>query len=183
MISSAPKYSASKKRGRRFADAGSLESLSHDTTGAGGNRRVGCSRLDRCPRRDQLRRHSHNGPAQYVQYCQYSAHDVAIKKFSVPQSARPNQTRRITVGVSNNACPDTVQVTLFRNNVQILGTLTQFVPVRGPNRTTDFAFSYTFTSGDATAKKVTFTAVATIIGAADAFPSDNAATATTKVSK
>jgi hypothetical protein len=123
------------------------------------------------------------GQAQYVQYCQYSAHDVAIKKFTVPQSARSNQTRQITVGISNNACPDTVQVQLFKNNSLLLGTLTQFVPVRGKNRTTDFDFSYTFTSTDATAKKVTFTAVATIIGAPDAFPSDNIATATTKVSK
>ena len=123
------------------------------------------------------------GQTEYVQYCQYSAHDVAIKKFSVPQSARSNQTRQITVGVSNNACPDTVQVTLTRNGVQLLGTLTQFVPVRGPNRTTDFDFSYTFTTSDATAKKVTFTADATIIGAPDAFPADNTATATTKVSK
>lgn len=124
------------------------------------------------------------GQAQYVQYCQYSAHDVAIKKFDVPQSAHSGQTRHLTVGVSNNDCPENVEVALFKNAAQTpFARLTQFVPVRGPNRTTDFDFSYTFTTDDATAKKVTFKAIAVINGAADAFPADNTAIATTKVSK
>jgi hypothetical protein len=128
-----------------------------------------------------------SGQAQYVQYCQYFNHDVGIKKFSVPQSASAGQTRSISVGIGNTKCPDTVQVTLSKGlaggGSQFIGSLTQFVPVRGGNRTTDFDFSYTFTSGDAALKKVTFLAAATIIGAVDAYPADNNATATTKVGK
>jgi len=52
------------------------------------------------------------------------------------------------------------------------------VPVRSANRTTDFNFSYTFTSADAQVGKVTFKAVANIFGARDALPADNEAIAT-----
>ncbi len=65
-----------------------------------------------------------------------------------------------------------------------MGTLAQYVPVRSGNRTTNFAFSYTFTSADAVVGKVTFEAVATIIGARDALPADNTLIAPpTKVTK
>ena len=43
---------------------------------------------------------------------------------------------------------------------QQVGVLTQSVPVRPGGRTTDFAFSYTFTADDAQVGKVTFKAVA-----------------------
>jgi len=49
------------------------------------------------------------------------------------------------------------------------------VPVRPSNRTTDFNFSYTFTSEDAAIGKVTFRAVASIIEARDALSADNEA--------
>jgi hypothetical protein len=45
------------------------------------------------------------------------------------------------------------------------GTLTQDVPLRGENRPTSFAFTYTFRSDDATVGNVTFKAVATPAGA------------------
>jgi hypothetical protein len=55
--------------------------------------------------------------------------------------------------------------------------------VRSGGRTTDFKFSYTFTSTDASLGKVTFKAVASLIGARDALPADNEAVALpTKVS-
>ncbi len=114
-------------------------------------------------------------------------HDVAITKFSAPQAASAGQTRQIAVGLNSKRYPETVQVDLYKsvpNGFQLVGTLSQSVPVRSANRTTDFAFSYTFTGGDATVGKVTFKAVATIPGARDALPADNEAIASpTKVSK
>jgi hypothetical protein len=49
--------------------------------------------------------------------------------------------------------------------------------VRSGGRTTAFGFTYTFTSDDAALGKVTFKAVASIVGARDAQPSDNTAIA------
>jgi hypothetical protein len=110
-------------------------------------------------------------------------HDVAIAKLTVPQSASAGQTRSIDVGISDVRYPDTVQVQLFRNDV-VVGTLTQQVPVRTGGRTTSFGFTYTFTSDDAALGKVTFKAVATLVNARDAYPSDNTAIALpTKVSR
>jgi PKD repeat protein len=105
-------------------------------------------------------------------------HDVAITKLTVPQSASAGQTRQIVVGISNVRYGETVQVQLFRNSdFSPIGTLTQLVPVRTGGRTTSFSFNYTFTGDDAALGKVTFRAVATIIGARDAAPADNSATA------
>jgi hypothetical protein len=80
------------------------------------------------------------------------------------------------VGLSNIRYPDNVTVQLFRNDT-IVGTLTQQVPVRSGGRTTSFNFNYTFTSDDAVLGKITFKAVATIVNARDALPSDNTAVA------
>jgi hypothetical protein len=115
-------------------------------------------------------------------------HDVAITKLTVPQSASAGQTRSITVGISNARYPERVAVTLERSVVggmpEPIGTLTNDVAVRTANRTTIFAFSYTFTDRDAAAGKVTFRVTATIVGARDALPADNEATALpTKVSR
>jgi hypothetical protein len=65
-----------------------------------------------------------------------------------------------------------------------VGTLTLFVPVRETGRAVSFSFSYTFTPDDASIGKVTFKAVATIVGARDALPADNEAIASpTKVNR
>lgn len=113
-----------------------------------------------------------------TQTVQVRTHDVAITKLNVPTSANAGQTRSITVGIANRRYPETVSVSLFRLSpsgpVQV-GVLTQAVPVRAGNRTTDFAFSYTFTPDDARIGKVSFQAVATIGGARDAIPGDNQA--------
>jgi hypothetical protein len=110
-------------------------------------------------------------------------HDVAISRFSVPSSASVNQTRALSVGVSNVRYPDTVQVQLFKsapgsyNGFELVGTLTQLAPVLSKNQTIPFDFSYTFTSDDAAIGKVTFQAIATILGARDAQGADNTAIA------
>ncbi len=103
-------------------------------------------------------------------------HDVSIVKFDVPQSAKPGQTRQITVSIVDSRYPETVQVQLLKstpNGFVPVGTLTQSIGVTQGNHTTPFSFNYTFTSDDATAGKVTFEAVATIQGARDALPADN----------
>jgi PKD repeat protein len=107
-------------------------------------------------------------------------HDVSIAKLVVPQSSGVGQTRSISVGISNTRYPETVQVQLLKSSATgwtVVGTLTQSVPVRSSNRTTDFAFSYTFTSDDAALGKVSFRAVASIVNARDALPGDNDVTA------
>jgi len=107
-------------------------------------------------------------------------HDVAITRFSVPNAASAGQTRRIEVGLSSKRYSETVEVPLFKSvpgGYQPVGVVTQSVPVRPGGRTTDFAFSYTFTADDAQLGKVTFKAVANMLGARDALPADNEAIA------
>jgi PKD repeat protein len=105
-------------------------------------------------------------------------HDVAITRFSVPQTARSGQTKRLEVSINSKRYAETVEVQLFRSvpgGFQQFGSLTQSVPMNPKNGTTDFAFSYTFTADDATIGKVTFRAVAVISGARDALSADNEA--------
>lgn len=109
---------------------------------------------------------------------QVRTRDVAITKFTVPQSARSGQTRQISVGVRNTRYPQSVTVTLYRSDPSgyvPVGSLTNAVPVRPSNRTTDFTFSYTFTAQDAALGKVTFRAVAQLNDGRDALPADNEA--------
>jgi len=116
-------------------------------------------------------------------------HDVAITKFSTPQAARAGQTRQITVGINSKRQVETVTVELYKSVpggyypiYQLVGVLTQQVPVRPANRTTAFSFDYTFTSDDRSIGKVTFWAVAWLQNARDALPADNEAiSAPTKV--
>ncbi|HWC28412.1 MAG TPA: PKD domain-containing protein [Solirubrobacteraceae bacterium] len=106
-------------------------------------------------------------------------HDVAITKLSVPKSARVGQTARLSVGVSNTRYAETVEVALLRSvpgggGFEQVGQVTQGVPVRTGGRTTSFTIGYTFGPDDATLGKVSFQAVATLVGARDAYPADNA---------
>jgi PKD repeat protein len=104
-------------------------------------------------------------------------HDVTIAKVLAPQTAHIGQTRSITVGLTNSRYPETVQVQLLKSvnggGWQQVGALTQYVPVRGTNRTTNFDFNYTFAPEDAVPGKVSFQAVVTIQGVRDAIPTDN----------
>jgi PKD repeat protein len=106
-------------------------------------------------------------------------HDVAITRFTVPTSAKAGQTRSLTVGLNSHRYKETVQVDLYRSSpggFEWIGSQTVTVFVRPANRTTDVAFNYTFTSDDARIGKVSFKAVATIVGARDVLPADNEAT-------
>jgi hypothetical protein len=117
--------------------------------------------------------------ASNSQSIQVRTHDVAISKFLVPQPANAGQTRQITVGVMNRPYDENVRVDLYKSvpgGYVWVGALNQFVAKRA-NRATDFKFSYTFTSDDASLGKVTFKAVAQIMGPRDALPADNEAVA------
>lgn len=120
------------------------------------------------------------------QVVQVRTKDVAISKFSIPQTARLNQTKTINVDVLNKRYSDNVQVALYKGlpggGEQLIGVLTIFVPAKAKQATT-FKFSYTFTSEDAAIGKVTFRAVATLVSGRDALPSDNTSIATTSVSR
>jgi hypothetical protein len=125
--------------------------------------------------------------ASTTQTVRVRTHDVSIAKMTVPQSASAGQTRSIVVGLSNRRYAETVRIDLYRSTatgfVQFASS-TQSVPVRGGNKTSDFAFNYTFTSDDAMLGKVTFKAVASIVNARDALPTDNEAISLpTKVNK
>ena len=104
-------------------------------------------------------------------------HDVSIARVTVPQSARVGQTRAISVGITNNRYPETVQIQLLKSVAgggwQQVGVLTQYVPVRNGGRTTDFSFNYTFAPEDAQLGRLNFQAIATIQGARDALQNDN----------
>ena len=105
-------------------------------------------------------------------------HDVAIVRFSAPESASVGQTRQISVDIRNTRYPETVTLQLLKSvpgGYQSVGYLTQSVPVRRSGRVTSFASSYTFTPDDATMGKVTFKAIATLQDAHDALPADNEA--------
>jgi PKD repeat protein len=118
---------------------------------------------------------------------QVRTHDVAITKFTVPQSAKAGQTRSVTVDINNTRYPEQVQVELYKSTIdgwQWVGTLQMSVPVRPANRTTSFEFSYTFTDADALLGRINFRAVATIVDARDALPTNNEAISLpTKVAK
>jgi PKD repeat protein len=109
---------------------------------------------------------------------QVRTHDVAITKFTVPQAAKAGQTRSITVEINNTQNPEEVLVELYKSTAsgwQWVGSLQQSVPVRPANRTTGFAFSYTFTAADAQLGRINFRAVASIVNGRDALPTNNEA--------
>jgi hypothetical protein len=109
---------------------------------------------------------------------QVRTRDVAITKFVTPKSGRVGRTSQIVVGINNRLNPETVRVEIYSSRpggFQQFGFLTQFVPVRAGNRTTDFTFNYTFTPADAAIGKVSFRAIAIIEDGPDALPGDNEA--------
>ena len=90
--------------------------------------------------------------ASITQTVHVQTHDVTIAKVAVPQTAKAGQTRSITVGLTNSRYPETVQVQLLKSVAgggwQEVGLLTQYVPIPGGNRTTNFTVNYTFRPED-----------------------------------
>jgi len=126
---------------------------------------------------------THDGrSASTSQLIRVKTHDVAITKFTVPNSARAGQTRELTAGVRNTHYPENVQFQLFKSvpgfgGLQLVGTLTQLVPVVQGNKTVPVTLSYTFSNDDAAVGKVTFQIVAQVLGGRDAISADNTAIA------
>lgn len=114
-------------------------------------------------------------------------HDVGIAKIAAPQNGSVGQTRQVQVSVFDLRYPEQVQVQLLKSipgGYEVVGTLTQSISPRGKNQTTPYTFNYTFTADDGNTGKVTFKAVAMIVGARDALPADNEAIAPpTRVSR
>lgn len=115
--------------------------------------------------------------ASTTQPISVKTHDVAIVGMSVPVKARVGRSVQLSVEVSNTRYAENVEVALMRSlpggGFERVGQVTQGVPVRKARRTTTFSVSYTVAPEDATIGKVTFQAVATIVGARDAHPADN----------
>lgn len=115
--------------------------------------------------------------ASSTQTVAVKTHDVAITAMTVPDKGRAGRTKQIAVGVNDSRYPETVRVSILRSvpgaGFEEVGQVTQGVPARAARRKTDFAISYTFSDEDAAYGKVTFEAVATILTARDANPSDN----------
>ena len=108
-------------------------------------------------------------------------HDVAVLKLVAPNSARAGQTKEITASVRNTFYPENVQFQLLKSvpgtGFQVVGTLTQLIPVRQSNKTVPVTLSYTFSADDAAVGKVTFEVTAQLVSARDALPADNTAIA------
>jgi PKD repeat protein len=103
-------------------------------------------------------------------------HDVAITQFTTPRQGKAGQTHKIRIGVQNFGYPETVEVQLYKNTgngYELVGTLTLDVPFSADSNSTDFVFDYTFTREDAFNGKVTFKAVAVLVGSTDTIPYDN----------
>ena len=116
-------------------------------------------------------------------------HDVSIQWMSTTSKGRVGRTAPVQVGIGNRRYSETVRVDFFKNTpgggFQLIGTVTNGVPVTNNNKkSVTFSVDYTFTNDDLAVGKVTFQAVATILGDhpdIDAFPSDNTKTSTPTV--
>jgi hypothetical protein len=111
---------------------------------------------------------------------QVRTHDVGIVRITAPDSARVGKTVQVVAKLTNTRYPETVQVELLRSGptgFEQVATSTQGVPVLRRGNTINFKFNYTITPADLTVGKVTFKAVAHVVGARDALPGDNEAIA------
>ena len=105
-----------------------------------------------------------------------STHDVTVTVVDAPEAASPGEIRRVAVSVRSRRPRETVQVELLRSTRggrQAIGALTRTIE----GREAEFSFEYAFTADDAAAGPLTFEALATIVGARDALPGDNVASA------
>lgn len=107
-------------------------------------------------------------------------HDVAITAFSVPRRARAGVQGLITVRVASERYAETVRVDLLKGvpggGFETVGRETVEVPA-GARRAVEARFAVSFSETDAAGGRVIFKATATLVGARDASPADNAALA------
>jgi PKD domain len=112
------------------------------------------------------------------QLVRVATHDVSVTRITAPRVCAAGTTHPIVVIVASARRAETVLVELIRvarNGVrERAGTQTGDVE---PGHALELSFPYTFTHMDAAAGPVRFEALATIVGARDAVPCDNLASA------
>jgi hypothetical protein len=107
-----------------------------------------------------------------------ATHDVALARIVAPTRARAGGEAKVVVVVESRHKAEIAQVELFRQRGvrewHRAGLQTRPVPARGR---VEVAFPVSFDDADAEVGHVTFSALATLVGASDATPDDNALTA------
>ena len=106
-----------------------------------------------------------------------ATHDVAITRIRSPRRARAGEPGRIVVTVVSRHRAEIAQIELFRHRGHgWRGIGIQTFPIPAGTEV-DIVFAVAFNGRDAEARSVTFCARATLVGADDATPEDNAMTA------
>lgn len=107
-----------------------------------------------------------------------ATHDVALIRIVAPTRARAGGDAKVVVVVESRHKAEIAQVELFRQRGarewHHVGLQTRPVPARGG---VEVSFPVSFDDADAEVGHVTFSALATLVGASDATPDDNALTA------
>jgi PKD domain len=107
-----------------------------------------------------------------------ATHDVALTRIVAPTHARAGGEAKVVVVVESRHKAEIAQVELFRQGGvrewRHAGLQTRPVPANGR---VEVAFPVSFDDADAEVGHVTFSALATLVGASDATPDDNALTA------
>ncbi|HKY23891.1 MAG TPA: PKD domain-containing protein [Gaiella sp.] len=107
-----------------------------------------------------------------------TTHDIGVARVETPQRARAGKDGRVVVVVGSRHRAEIAQVELFRQRGvrawESVGIQTRPIP---HERTVDVPFTVSFDDEDAEVGHVTFGARATLVGANDASPDDNALTA------
>jgi PKD repeat protein len=106
-----------------------------------------------------------------------TTHDIVLSRITAPWRARAGEKARVVVVVGSRHRAEIAQVELFRQRGvrewESAGTQTRQIP---PGRSVEVPFTVSFDDEDAEVGHVTFGARATLVGAHDASPLDNAAT-------
>lgn len=107
-----------------------------------------------------------------------ATHDLSLTRIDSPSRARAGERARVVVTVVSRHRAEIAQVELLRQRgVRDWESVAiQTRPIPG-HRSLDVVFDVTFDDADAEVGHVTFGATATLVGAADATPDDNALTA------
>jgi hypothetical protein len=107
-----------------------------------------------------------------------ATHDVALTRIVAPTRGRVGDEARVVVVVESRNGPEITKIELFRQRGvrewKSAGILTRAVPAR---HGAEVVFELSFDDADAEVGHVTFSALATLVGASDATPDDNALTA------
>lgn len=106
-----------------------------------------------------------------------ATHDIGITRIDAPWKARAGDRASVVVVVASRHRAEIAQVELFRQRGvrEWESVAIQTRPIPG-QRSLDVPFDVTFDDPDAEVGHVTFGATATLVGATDATPDDNALT-------